>query len=534
VCIGVVAVTMLALRPSVDIPTSIVPQPLPSRLRTTAADQGPSDQLPELGSEIMVVLQTQELTPELVAATDRITTEAASVPGVVSVHSITNVPVLTSDQLKPEATPAFGPRSSLPISTTLAERADLATAGPMGSDDLIADDGRVTRIEAVLSPDVTAAARDDAVAALTRSADGAVADSGVPAKVLVGGIALSSQSLVNDVRRELTLLVVLACLVPAAIALVGLRRRVPVGTLLAASGCALLLAAVLIQNAADPALATPPSDDPVTVANHVGDTQLHGVQPLDIEFVGERGDLRKPENLARMDALANWLHDEYQVQTSGLSSTVRGEAAAVTGIDAVPPNPVDVEALISDIQAFDGGRQLHSLVSDDFSRARLTGYWPAHGPAQLEQLTDRFDTIAAAELNGTNVHAELRGALPDTEVAVHTLVNDLAVVGAVALGLAVLAWILGLWGRYRVAAAEAAPDEEPEVPDGPPPSLFARARHLLHDVDAAPSHHPTAAGAPAPSGSEGAGPDAPPGPLPRPGAPPAEPARTGAARTGAG
>jgi hypothetical protein len=374
---------------------------------------------------------------------------------------------------------------------------------------------------------VTAAERDDAVAALERSANAAVADTGVPAKVLIGGIALSSQSLVADVRRELTLLVVLACLVPAGIALAGLRRRVPVGTLLAVSGCALLLAAVLIQNAADPALATPPSDDPVTVANHVGDTQLHGVQPLDIEFVGDRGALRKPENLARMDALANWLHDEYQVQTSGLSSTIRGEAGAVTGIDAVPPNPADAEVLISDIQAFDGGQLLHSLVSDDFSRARLTGYWPTHGAAELEQLTDRFDTVAAAELSGTNVHAELRGALPDTEVAVHTLVDDLAIVGVVALGLGALAWIIGLWGRYRVAAAEARADEEPDEPDGPPPSLFARARHLLHD-DAARTHHPTAHPPPPPNGSDAPEADAPPGPLPRRDVPPAEPARTGA------
>lgn len=445
------------------------------------------------GDRLMAVLETDQLTPEYISAIERITERGADIDGVARVRSVTNTLVLAkNDPFRPIATPAFGTRSTLPVSLSLPERAQAAAASRLGSSDLISPDGKTMSVIAELRPSITGADRVDPAREFRELVDREVKAAGLPATVYLAGDVYTTIAASNSMRFDSYLFVALAVIVPGVAVMVALRRRVPVATLLAAGGAVLLIAAVVTAGTVGVDAAPLPPSHPIAQGNALVDTRLNGTVPIDVEFAGSPDDFRRPEVLQRVDALTNWLRDEYDVQATGLSSTLRGMAGIVTGVDSVPPNPADVATLLTEMDAFDGGVLLHSLVNDDYSRTRLIAYWPNHGQTAIAHMADRFDTIAAALLADTGIAAHLTGRVPATRDAPEALATELGGIGALLLVLAATLGLLGGWARHRLARNEWYDehwmDDEPAVE---PASLFARAFHRLehHEHHFLRDHH---------------------------------------------
>lgn len=445
------------------------------------------------GDRLMAVLETGQLTPEYISAVERITERGTDIDGVAGVRSVTNTLVLAkNDPFRPIATPAFGTRSTLPVSLSLPERAQAAAASRLGSSDLISADGKTMSVMAELRPSITRTDRATAARRFRELVDSEVKAAGLPATVYLAGDVYTTAAASDSMRFDLFLLVALAALVPGISLMVALRRRVPVATLLAAGGAALLLAAVFTADTAGVDADPLPPSHPIAQGNALVDARLNGTVPIEVEFAGSADDFRRPEVLQRVDALTNWLRDEYNVQATGLSSTLRGMAGIATGVDSVPPNPADVATLLTEMDAFDGGVLLHSLVNDDYSRTRLIAYWPNNGQTAIAQMAERFDTIAAALLVDTGIAARLTGRAPATRDAPRALADELGGMGALLLVMAATLGLLGGWARHRLARNEWYDehwmDDEPE---GEPVSLFTRAFHRLelHEHHFLGHHH---------------------------------------------
>ena len=173
---------------------------------------------------------------------------------------------------------------------------------------------------------------------------------------------------------------------------------------------------------------------------------MQGSLPLTVQFTSAPGTFRQPEALARVDALANWLRDEYGAHTVGLASTIRAEASNVSGVDSVPPNPDDVARLLQETAKFDNGAYMAALVNDDSSKTTLRGQLASRSNEQVATLMNRFLTIANAELAGTGITAEIVIRVPDTAKATELLGNqlllDAGLTVAVALALFLLAIVI--------------------------------------------------------------------------------------------
>jgi len=456
--------------------TTVVPRTAPDRI-----DAAP---LEPQGDRLMAVLQTDQLTPEYVSAVERITDLALAIKGVKRVHSVTNTPVLTSEKaFVPLATPAFGTRSKLPIGMSFSERSQLAATSRLGTSDLLSADGKTMTIIAELTSDLSEAGRLAAATEFSSVMNTEIAAAGLPADVHLAGDTYTSIAASNGLRTDLYTLFVLATILPAVLALIALRHRVPVAILLTSGGAALLLAAVFVANTSSSDASPLAATHPIAQGNRVVDENLHGTVALEIEFAGAAGDFRKPETLARVDALANWLRDEYDVHATGLSSTVRDEAGIISGVDSVPPNPDDVTSLIAQTNAFDNGALLHELVNDDYSRTRLIAYWPDRGTVALEAMSRRFDNLSSALLKDTDMYAHLSGRVPATDTAPSSLALDLGIVGAAGLVLGALAGLLGAWARHRLVLAAGHAATRDAGDDEPRGSLFGRARHVLHELE---------------------------------------------------
>ncbi len=472
----VVAAVTVSLARHLTVETALVPPPVD--------DQVAAAPLPETGDRLMVVLESDHLTPELISAIERITARTTNIAGVIEVHSVTNTLVLTKlTAITPTATPAFGTQSRLPVERTLTERTLLAASSRLGSADLISLDGKTMSIIAVLAPDLTTEARGATATEFKQIVDTEIAAAGLPATVHLAGGAVTTMAVADGMRTDLTTLVALAVVLPALLALLVLRRRVPVVALLAGSGAALLLAAVVVANTSGVNSNPVAVDHPVAIGNQIADDHLRGTVPIELEFAGSTGDFRKPEVLARVDALANWLRDEYGVNATGLSSTIRDEAGIITGVDSVPPNPSDIDALIATTHDFDNGELLHRLVNDDFSRTRLIGYRPDRGSGSVEAIARRFDQISVVLLQNTDVAARLVAREPAIEQTPTTMADILGLVGAITLVLAGLLGLLGAWARHRVAVIEGYAAPIDAVDDSDAASLFSRARHALHEIE---------------------------------------------------
>jgi hypothetical protein len=457
--------------------TAVVPK--------TAPDKVAAAPLEPQGDRLMAVLETDQLTPEYVSAVERITDLAQAIKGVKTVHSVTNTLVLTREKaFTPLATPAFGTRSKLPIGMSFAERSQLAATSRLGTSDLLAADGKTMTIIAALDSSISPSERQAAAEQFSRVMNSEIAAAGLPAQVHLAGDTYTALAASNGLRTDFYTLFVLACIVPAFIATIALRRRVPVAILLTAGGAALLLAAVFVANTSGVDSSPLAATHPIAQGNRVVDQNLHGTVALEIEFAGAAGDFRKPETLARVDALANWLRDEYDVHATGLSSTVRDEAGIITGVDSVPPNPDDVTSLIAQTNSFDNGALLHELVNDDYSRTRLIAYWPDRGSAALEAMSRRFDSLSLALLQDTDMYAHLSGRVPANESAPSSLATDLGIAGVASIAAAVLFGIVGAWARHRLAlAAGLAASRQTDEDDEPKGSLFGRARHVIHELE---------------------------------------------------
>ena len=273
--------------------------------------------------------------------------------------------------------------------------------------------------------------------------------SGLPVDVSFGGEALTAAEATESVRTDLALLVGLACLAPAAIALVLLRRGVPAGAVLAAGGAALLLAAILVNGEPARGRASPlDPDNPVTLANDVADAQLRGVIPVTIDILGGPGAFRRPDVLARMDALTTWLRDEYGVSGVDLPTTLRAEAGAITGVDSIPSNPDDIANLIDQTRRFDDGRLLTSITNEDFSRTRIVAWLPDEDRARLDRLASRLDQISLVVFEDLGIVARFTADVVAPAPARTSLAHDLAILGILGVALGGAVALLTLRDRH--------------------------------------------------------------------------------------
>lgn len=467
--VAVLLILAVVLVGNVEAGTVLIPNPTP--------DTSGRPALPNTSERLIAVLQSDQLTPEYVSAIGRITARAEKTVSVSRVRSVTNTLVLIKNGSKAGATPAFGPRSVLPLEVTLADRARMASNARLGTGDLISADGRTTAIIAELKPALTPSERDEAAAAFHDAVDTEAAAAGIGITSWVAGDTYTTIAATQGLHSDYFTIVVLACLLPALIALIILRRRVPVAAVLAAGGAALLLSSVFVTNTIGTEAGALAADHPVAQGNRLVNEQLQGTIPIEVEFTGAPDDFKKPEVLARLDALANWLRDEYGVRATGLSSTVRDETGVITGVDSVPPNPEDLDALLDDTAHFDDATFLPSIVTEDYSRTRLIGSWPDHGSDAAASMADRFGTISAAELADTGVVARLSAKVPDVEPATTALANDLAILGIVAIVLAFALFLIGHWAKHALHDRRVAAGEEEGDDEEPWTSLFKRHHH---------------------------------------------------------
>lgn len=423
------------------------------RAATVPVD-GPADvtagAIAERGAGAFAIIQTETPSDDVVGLVDAVTTQSASVPGVVAVESATNVGVLTTTPSGDlTTTPAFGKASGLDPSTSFDARAQRAAAGLLGTAGLVDEDGRTFLIAAEIDPTLAPSAQATAARSFRDRAALAVSVSGEPVTLSFGGQALTVAEATEGARTDLALLVGLACVAPAAIALVVLRRRVPAGALLAAGGAALLLASLLVNGeAAQGRVAPLDRDDPLTVANELADRELRGTIPVTIDITGAEGAFRRPDVLARMDALTTWLRSEYPVTAVDLPTTLRAEAGAITGVDSIPSNPEDIDRLLTETGQFAPGL-VDRITNEDLSRTRIVAWVPDEGRARLDELANRLDRISVVVFEDLGISVRVGADVIATTPTRKELASHLALLGMLAVALGALIALATVWDRHR-------------------------------------------------------------------------------------
>lgn len=440
--------------------------------------------------QAFAIVQSEAPSDDVVELVDALSTQASGVPGIARVESATATGVLMTDESgNLTTTPAFGTRSELEPTTSLTERARRASNGLLGTEGLVSEDGRTYLVAADIDPSL---APEEQAAVARAFQDGttlAVSLSGVPVTLSFGGQALTIAAATEAAHSDLALLVGLACVAPAAIALVVLRRRVPAGALLAAGGAALLLAALLVNGeAAQGRVAALDRDDPLAVANDLADQQLRGTIPVTIDITGAPGAFRRPDVLARMDALSTWLRTEYPVSAIDLASTLRAEAGTITGVDSLPSNPEDIDRLLEQTRAF-SPTLIERTTSDDLSRTRIVAWLPDDGRARLDELANRLDRISVVVFEDLGVSVRVGAELIAVTSTRQALASDLALLGMLAVALGALVALATVWDRHRHEERHRQRHHRLFAPTGRHQAATTRERRVHHDDEHDDDHH---------------------------------------------
>jgi hypothetical protein len=440
--VALVAGTAWWLAGALEVRTVTVPVDSPGDVSTSA--------IAERGTQAFAIVQSDAPSEDVVELVEAMTTQSATVAGVRSVESVTNTGVLvTAPNGALTTTPAFGSASRLEPSTSLDARTHRARDGLLGTAGLVSDDGRAFLVTAEIDPALSQAQQTDAARAFRVRAELAVTVSGLPVTVSFGGQALTLGEATDGARTDLALLVGLACIAPAAIALVVLRRRVPAGALLAAGGAALLLASILVNGEAVQGRVAPLDlGHPLSVADDLADRDLRGTIPVTIDITGAAGAFRRPDVLARMDALSTWLRSEYDVVAIDLPSTLRAEAGAITGVDSIPSNPEDIDQLLGQTGVF-GSSLLAQTTNDDLSRTRIVAWLPNEGRARLDELANRLDRISVVVFEDLGISVQVGAEVVAATPTRQSLARNLALLGLLGIALGAVVALATLWDRHR-------------------------------------------------------------------------------------
>jgi hypothetical protein len=335
----------------------------------------------------------------------------------------------------------------------------MAATSKTGAASVVGRDGRTLGIHAYLDGDADAGTRAAAVDEFETQVRAALAPTG--ARVALAGSVTAAEAMSSTVRTQMLMLVLLVLGVPVVLAALVLRRRVPASLVLGVGGLALVGAGVTLPNRV-PADSRPLAhDSPAAVAMDLADEQLHGSYPLVIEIRGQKDSFTDPNVLARVDALGNWLRDEYGVDTVGLSSTLRQQVQLLTGVDAVPAKPDHIAAMTDMTRAFDDGTYLHTLIAEDGTTAWLYGSVPDKGDVALAELGRRFAMVSGVELRGQSVEAAIATRRPDVNGAAESMGRYLLFMGALAMAAAVAVSAAGDWVAAVTKADEPTPEPEP-------------------------------------------------------------------------
>jgi hypothetical protein len=479
--VALLALTAWSLAQDLQVGTATVP---------VDGSQVAEGAIPERGPQVLAVLQTDELSTDVVGLVEAVTTQSRAVSGVTDVESITEASVITSTDTGITATPTFGSESSFGMAVGLDARTRRAGDGLLGTAGLMTADGHTILVAAEIDPRLSAAEQAVAARAFRDQATLAVSVSGLPVRASFGGEALTVAEATDRARSDLALMVGLACLAPAAIALVVLRRRVPTGALLAAGGSALLLAALLINGeAAQGRVAPLANDHPVSVTNDIVDRELRGTIPVTVDLVGAPGAFRRPDVLARMDALTTWLRSEYGITGVDLPTTLRAEAEAITGVDSIPANDTDIDSLISQTGAFEPAL-LDDILNTDRSRTRIVAWLPDEGRARLDELANRLDRMSAVVFEDLGIAVEVGAEVVAVTPTRQTLARDLALLGSLAIALGATVALATAWDRHRHEERHRERHRRLFGPGGRHPASSARGRSALdHGHDDQDDHH---------------------------------------------
>jgi hypothetical protein len=481
------------------------------------------------GDRLTAVISVDKIDERTVAALEQATAEVSAIAGVARVESPTNALTLYKHPDAPLlGTPAFGSASKLPASLSISDRVTMAATSKVGAASVVGRDGHTLGIHAYLDGTADGGTLADATTAFESRVRDALAPTG--ARIALAGSVPAADAMSATVRTQMLMLALLVLGVPVVLAALVLRRRVPASLVLGAGGLALVVAGVTLPNRV-PADSRPlANDSPAAAAMDLADEQLHGSYPLVIEIRGPKDSFADPNVLARVDALGNWLRDEYGVDTVGLSSTLRHQVQLLTGVDAVPAKPEHVAAMTDATREFDGGGYLRTLIADDGATAWLYGSLPDKGDVALAELSRRFGLVATTELRGQTVEAAIATRRPDVNSAAESMGRYLLFMGVLAMAAAVAVAAAGDW--VASAAREGTPETDPEPTTAGArgtraPADFARRGLQGRDrpVRAWDAGAPPASPGPAPRPAANAAPGMgrPPAPAPPPPPPPDSP-----------
>jgi len=146
-------------------------------------------------------------------------------------------------------------------------------------------------------------------------------------------------------------------------------------------------------------------DHPVSIANHLVDSELGGVLALEYELVGQPGDLSRPEVLAVMldaerDAVASY---EDVRASASVASTLASTVTHMGGKAEIPERSSVIDRLYT-LQS--ENPDFNVLVNDDRSRGRLLVRTEDVGAKRFEVLGREIlaDLQPALEAQGVSVH----------------------------------------------------------------------------------------------------------------------------------
>lgn len=203
-----------------------------------------------------------------------------------------------------------------------------------------------------------------------------------------------------------------------------------------------------------------PGKHPVARGNALIDSELAGIVPIELAFVGPTDTFQDPAQLARVERVAQYLKEREGLHAPiSLAGVVREQNRVLTGQDRLPS---DRETVAQLLLFADGSadRIVQQLATPDFAETRLRATMPDRGALYVGAFEQRVQQFAARVFAGTAVTVRLTGEAPVAYAGMNQLSSELLSSELWALLLVTLA--IGVVFRSgKIAAASVLPNALP-------------------------------------------------------------------------
>ena len=196
-----------------------------------------------------------------------------------------------------------------------------------------------------------------------------------------------------------------------------------------------------------------PKSHAVTQGNEIIDTNMAGMVPIEISFLGKENDFLNPKYISLMEQVGHWLKGNYPVSSPiSIAGLIKKLNMEFNDSTVIPADSKSIFQILT-ITGSNLDKVISQLITDDYSHARMRTSIADIGAKEIVHMADRFNIYSKKLFKDTGITVRMTGEAPVAYRGMNRLSKDLILSILIALMVIIMAIGLGFRSMHLAIAS---------------------------------------------------------------------------------